>query len=267
MGYGKKINQLRRRNARNMNRSARLDRIRRSNSGKLSRTFTSISDLHNPLALAGERDVVTRDLFMATRLRDPTSSFSTKSNKTFSELLQKSRSKREKIFFKARVNDPTSYFHKFKNRDPLSSPRKMHIELVPITWLKAHEEVVSNARVNALLAVTLEWNAYTKPLLVDQVTGAILDGHHRYEVGKRLALNRLPVVMVDYLGDPSIEVDVWPGCGRFHLTKRDVIHMSLSDSVFPPKTSRHRFADDMPVCNVPLVQLRQLPMWVLPSDR
>ena len=49
----------------------------------------------------------------------------------------------------------------------------MEVELVPISWLKPHEEV-KPSNVDSLHDITLRWNAYTKPLLVDGRTGTIL---------------------------------------------------------------------------------------------
>ena len=131
----------------------------------------------------------------------------------------------------------------------------MGVELVPIDWLKPHEEVKPR-NVDTLHEMTLRWSAYTKPLLVDRVTGAILDGHHRYHVAIRIGLYRLPVIKVDYLSDDSIELDLWPASNLESLTKKEVIDMALSDNVFPAKTSRHRFSDHLPPIAVPLDILR-----------
>ena len=131
----------------------------------------------------------------------------------------------------------------------------MDVELVPITWLKPHEEVKPR-NVDTLHEMTLRWSAYTKPLLVDQKTGTILDGHHRYHVGIRIGLSRLPVIKVDYLEDDGIELDLWPTCELESLTKQQVIDTALSDDLFPPKTSRHRFSDHLPPIAVPLYLLR-----------
>ena len=131
----------------------------------------------------------------------------------------------------------------------------MDVELVPIVWLKPHEEGKPR-NVDTLHEITLRWSAYTKPLLVDRETGTILDGHHRYHVGIRIGLSRLPVIKVDYLSDDGIELDIWPASELEFLTKQQVIAMALSESVFPPKTSRHRFSDHMPPIAVPLDLLR-----------
>ena len=119
------------------------------------------------------------------------------------------------------------------------------VVLVPLQWLKPHEEIKERNR-DKLLEMTQRWGGYTKPLIVDQATGAILDGHHRYSVALLLGLKRVPALCVDYLHDERIQVDVWPECGRDSLNKEEVIEMSLSSSLFPPKTSRHSIANDTP---------------------
>lgn len=140
---------------------------------------------------------------------------------------------------------------------PLRKKRQKSVQkvsLVDINWLKTHEEVVYE-RVTSLKNAIKNWNEYRMPLLVDRRSGAILDGHHRYHVGRQLCLKRLPVVFVDYLEDDSIDVDVWPECGLDCLSKEDVINMSLSDDVYPPKTSKHGFVAQMNPINIPLSHL------------
>lgn len=113
---------------------------------------------------------------------------------------------------------------------------------VDISWLKPHERVVSQERVDALVEAISRWGEYRKPLLVDRRSGAILDGHHRYFAAQRLGLAKVPAALIDYLDDDSINVDLWPGDhGLTSLTKQDVIDMCLSADVFPPKTSKHTF--------------------------
>jgi hypothetical protein len=62
--------------------------------------------------------------------------------------------------------------------------------------------------------------------------------------------------MVDYLLDKSVNVDVWPGCGRESITKDEVLEMGLSEGVFPPKTSRHMFPFRIPTIRIPLEELK-----------
>ena len=134
------------------------------------------------------------------------------------------------------------------------------VQLVPVEWLKPHEEIKPRNR-DKLLDMTKRWGGYTKPLIVDKMTGAILDGHHRYSIAGELKLARIPVIAVDYLNDDTIQVDVWPAAKIDSLTKEEVIAMSLSGEVFPPKTSRHRIADHLPPIHVPLgVLARKAPI-------
>ena len=128
------------------------------------------------------------------------------------------------------------------------------VTLVNIEWLKPHEEIKIKNR-DKLLDMTKRWGGFTKPLLVDSQTGSILDGHHRYSVALSLQLKRVPVILIDYLEDDEITVDVWPGCGLQSISKQDVINMCLSEELYPPKTSKHTIANHMPPIHVLLDDL------------
>ena len=132
----------------------------------------------------------------------------------------------------------------------------MKVELVPLEVLRPHEQILPK-KVDQLEKMTHRWNAYTKPLLIDRATGTILDGHHRYNVAQRLELLCVPCVLIDYLEDSLIELDVWPHCGRDKVTKNEVIQAALSGNLFTPKTSRHRLSDHLPPIAVPLSRLRK----------
>ena len=131
------------------------------------------------------------------------------------------------------------------------------VRLVPLEWLKPHEEIkVKNMK--KLLDMTLRWDGFTKPLIVDIATGAILDGHHRHAVAIRLELARIPVIVVDYFADESIDLDLWPASKLDEISKQDVVDMALSDQLYPPKTTRHRIADYLPPIHVSLEKLSLL---------
>ncbi len=129
------------------------------------------------------------------------------------------------------------------------------VELVDINWLKAHEEV-HQKKVIELFEMTLKWGGYTKPLIIDRETGAILDGHHRYEVGKKLKLKFLPAITINYFKDDKIAVSTWPNSKIKNITKKDVIDMALSTSLFPPKTSKHSLSNYLPPIMYELEKLR-----------
>ncbi len=129
------------------------------------------------------------------------------------------------------------------------------VSLVPVEWLKAHEEIRVRAR-DKLLDMTKRWGGFTKPLVVDKKTGSLLDGHHRYSVACLLNLTSVPAICVDYLFDETIIVETWPNSDYEEITKKDVVDMCLSDDLFPPKTSRHMFAYDIPPIFISLDALR-----------
>ncbi|MEC7700359.1 MAG: transcriptional regulator [Candidatus Thermoplasmatota archaeon] len=120
--------------------------------------------------------------------------------------------------------------------------------------LRPHEQTIPK-KVDELEKMTHRWKAYVLPLVVDKNTGVILDGHHRYQVALRFNLLCLPCVLVDYTGDDSVELDVWPNCGRDSITKDEVIEAGLFEKLFPPKTSRHRLPDHLPPISMPLSRL------------
>ena len=130
----------------------------------------------------------------------------------------------------------------------------MEVELVPIEILRPHELTISK-KVDELEKMTNRWRAYVLPLVVDKNSGVILDGHHRHQVSLRLNLQCLPCIMVDYIGDETVELDVWPNSGRDSLTKEEVVEAGLNGTLFSPKTSRHRLPDHLPPISVPLTRL------------
>ena len=132
----------------------------------------------------------------------------------------------------------------------------MEVELVPLEVLRPHEQIIER-KVDQLERMTHRWNAYTKPLLLDRTTGTILDGHHRYHVAQRIDLQCVPCVLINYLEDDSIGLDLWPDTGRGSNTEQDVVDAALSGELMPPKTSRHRLSDHLPPIAIPLSRLRQ----------
>ncbi len=126
--------------------------------------------------------------------------------------------------------------------------------LIEIGSLRGHEEVIPDnleKRSSKLLAM-----GFYKPIIVDRDSLVILDGHHKWTAARLLGLERVPVLMVDYLLDESVNVGVWPDCGRESITKHEVLEMGLSGGVFPPKTSRHMFPFRIPSIRIPLEELK-----------
>ena len=127
------------------------------------------------------------------------------------------------------------------------------VVLVETVSLRGHEEVIPDnleTRTAKLLS-----KGFYKPIVVDRGSMVILDGHHKWTAAKSLGLARVPVIMVDYLIDESVLVDVWPDCGKESVTKTEVLEMGVSGDVFPPKTSRHTLPFKIPSIRIPLSEL------------
>ena len=120
--------------------------------------------------------------------------------------------------------------------------------------LLPHEEVIPK-NLNSMLKWLVKTGRFFQPIVVDGGSKVILDGHHRWNAAKALGLERVPVVAVDYMHSDDVSVDVWPGCGRDTITKRQVVDMGVSGNLFPPKTSRHTFAFPIPKIGIPLDDL------------
>ena len=127
--------------------------------------------------------------------------------------------------------------------------------LIEIESLRGHEQVIPEnlrKRTNKIID-----KGFYKPIIIDRESLVILDGHHKWTAAGILGLDMVPVVMVDYLDDVTVEVGVWPDCGRDSISKNDVLRMGKSEDVYPPKTSRHSFPFRIPAIRIPLEELRR----------
>lgn len=114
---------------------------------------------------------------------------------------------------------------------------RFHFEILEIEKLRSHEATDPEMLKKFVEEVRSD-GALFKPILVDEETLVILDGHHRFEALKLLGCKRIPVYLVDY-NDDDISVTTWPNAIVENITKKDIIRMGLSENVYPPKTSRH----------------------------
>ena len=119
------------------------------------------------------------------------------------------------------------------------------VELVPLEWLKTHEEIKAK-KYEKLLSISKKWGAQRKPILVDKRTGVILDGHHRHAVAESLGLKRIAVIAINYLDDDSIHLEKRSTDIAVSISKEQVISMGLSEKNFPPKVTKHSLEKEMP---------------------
>lgn len=122
------------------------------------------------------------------------------------------------------------------------------VVLVPIDSLRSHEEVIEK-HVNELIKAIASAKKLYYPVLVDEETMIVLDGHHRVEALKRLGAKFIPAILVDYRSNDVI-VGSWREGWR--ICKEDVIAAGLTGDLLPPKTSRHIVCFDIPRADIPI---------------
>jgi ParB-like chromosome segregation protein Spo0J len=120
------------------------------------------------------------------------------------------------------------------------TPLPPGITLIPLGELKPHEAVKEKKAHQYAKFATRAKKVLTKPILVDERTKVILDGHHRWWVLKSLGVALAPCCCVDYLGDATIQV--LPRRPDIPVTKESVIEMGLSGGTYPHKTTKHVYA-------------------------
>ena len=123
--------------------------------------------------------------------------------------------------------------------------------LVPLAGLRAHERVVG-AKVRALAAELRRTGVFEDPIWVARGTNVILNGHHRTAALRRLGAERVPAWVLDYDAD-LVQVGRWtPGPP---IPKAEVVRRALDGALFPPRTTRHRLAVELPTRPTPLSDL------------
>jgi len=120
--------------------------------------------------------------------------------------------------------------------------------LVPLAWLKAHEQYVET-RVAQLVHHFQVRGAIDYAIVADERTGTVIDGHHRLEALRRLATTWAPAFLVDY-ADPRISVHTWRE-GEKAPAKEEVVARAATGDLFPPKSTRHDFVRQLDPVDVP----------------
>lgn len=114
--------------------------------------------------------------------------------------------------------------------------------LVDSTCLRPHEQVDED-RLERLAREIASDRVLREPVLVDGRSLVILDGHHRVQVLRSLGCTLIPVYLVDY-GSPAVQVRSWREGVR--VDKDIVLQRGLSQTPFPPRTSRHTLSVTLP---------------------
>ncbi len=109
------------------------------------------------------------------------------------------------------------------------------LERLPVAMLRPHERI-DDALLASIRDALLRCPDELPPVIVDDGSWTILDGHHRHEAHRRLGYRRLPCLVVDYRS-PMIRLE--PRRTDLIVTKADVVGRARRGRLLPPKTTRH----------------------------
>lgn len=148
-------------------------------------------------------------------------------------------------------NKPEEYYQVLnKNLDLVKETPK--IEMVDVSNLRPIESYDEN-RVLELIKKIEKEDMWTVPLIIEKKYNMILDGHHRFEVAKRLKLKKVPAIIVDYN-----YVDVWSLRKEIKISPNNVKKMVIDKKqIYPYKTVKHKYNFIVPTLdNVTLESLK-----------
>ena len=116
-----------------------------------------------------------------------------------------------------------------------SSRLALNLSVVEIGKLKGHEQT-DEARLKALKAEIESDGMLIRPIVVDEETDVVLDGHHRMGALRLLGCSRIPVCYVSYVSD---RIGVMSMVKGLEITKTKVVQAAMRGEPFPPKTTWH----------------------------
>ena len=133
--------------------------------------------------------------------------------------------------------------------------RVPRVRLIRVDALRTHEEIFPK-RLDKLVKKFEKFRKFYEPIMVDMSSLTILDGHHRHAASIKCGLKYIPAIVVDYINDERIKLDVWPECGLDMISKEEIISKGLCNENFHPKTSKHTTEIEVPKINIPFEELQ-----------
>jgi len=131
-------------------------------------------------------------------------------------------------------------------------PIKFKICLAEISVLKPHERT-DDSRLKNLSEEILSDGILKKPIVVDEKTNTIIDGHHRVEALKLLGCTKIPVCYVDYMCE---NIGLKTTAKNTVITKDKVIEAALNNSPFNPKSTWHYIKFQNGIKHISYIQKR-----------
>lgn len=124
------------------------------------------------------------------------------------------------------------------------------VTLCDVKQLFPHEQT-EESRVSTVMAWIMTAQRWTSPIIVDQESLCVMDGHHRLAVAKKLALRQVPCMLTSYR---DVILTGW----RIETvpTREEIVRRAHNGELFPPKTTRHILKSGEVSCDFPLDELR-----------
>jgi ParB-like chromosome segregation protein Spo0J len=86
-------------------------------------------------------------------------------------------------------------------------PAQLAVTQVPILDLQQHPENANNGDLDAL-EESVATNGFYSPLIVQQSTGYILAGNHRYVIAVKKGMTHIPAIVIDVTDDEALRIMV-----------------------------------------------------------
>jgi hypothetical protein len=123
------------------------------------------------------------------------------------------------------------------------------IALVPLALILPTEHHYP-AHAQALAADMHRRGLWHMPIVLDQDSHAVMDGHHRLAAAHLLGLAVAPCLRLAYA-----QVSVTATREGYRVDPAEIVRRARSADPYPPKTTRHAFACPLPLCNLSLCLL------------
>ncbi|WP_445178400.1 transcriptional regulator [Pseudomonas sp. McL0111] len=122
------------------------------------------------------------------------------------------------------------------------------ISLRPLSEVLQSEQV-DPANVLMLRESISRAGHWLEPIIIERMSGIVMDGNHRFNAALQLGLKRVPCIQLDYT-DPRVRVRHWQTGQAFEVSR--IFTTIARGELFPYKTTRHAFEPALPVVAIPL---------------
>jgi len=112
----------------------------------------------------------------------------------------------------------------------------MKVAVIAINQLHQHEQI-DPSHLDALKQQIKKDQILKNPIIVDEKSLTVLDGHHRLQSCLQLGFTKIPCMLVDYLNDKKIRVSARRP--EFQVSKQLVVETGLKGTLLPYKTTKH----------------------------